>query len=124
MHNPINPDNLSQSELEHLGQNPDELALLDQRITRALEAVPEPYISADFATRVASQLPATLRPESLTPTYYGQKAVFVCMLITLAALIVLAPRTTGNAAFELLEWTLFTQFIALTVWVTIWRRVM
>jgi hypothetical protein len=116
MHNPLNPDNLSQSELEHL----DQLEYLDQRITRALETVPEPHISADFATRVARQLPAA-RPVSLTPTYYGQKAVLICTLVTLAALIAVAIRTPGHASFGLVESLLFAQFIALTVWLSIWR---
>jgi hypothetical protein len=116
--NPLNLDNLSQSASEHFDQNLD---YLDQRITRALESVPEPHIPADFAARVASRLPAR-RPESLTPTYYGQKAVRISMLVTLAALILLAVRTTGHATFGLLESLLFAQFIGLTVWLSIWRH--
>jgi hypothetical protein len=113
MHNPLNPDNLSQSA--------SELEILDQRITRALETMPEPRIPADFASRVASQLPAR-RPDSLTPTHYGQKAVLLSMLVTLAALIVLAVNTTGHASIGLLESLLFAQFIGLTIWLSIWRH--
>jgi hypothetical protein len=112
MHNePVNPDNLSQSAIEHL----------DQRIVCALETAPEPQIAADFASRVASQLPAR-RPVSLTPTHYGQKAILISMLVTLAALIVLAVRTPGHATFGLLESLLFAQFVTLTVWLSIWRH--
>ncbi len=118
MHNnPLNPDTLSQSPSDHQDQLDH---LFDERITRALETIPEPHIPADFAARVASQLPAR-RPESLTPTHYGQKAVFLSMLATLAALIALAVRTPGHATFGLLESLLFAIFITLTVWLSIWR---
>jgi hypothetical protein len=109
--NALNPDNLSQSALEHL----------DQRLIRALETVPEPHIPADFAARVASYLPAR-RPLYLTPTHYGQNAVLIGIMVTLAALLTLALRTSGHAAFGLLESFLLTQFIALTVWLSIWRH--
>jgi hypothetical protein len=108
---PLNHDNLSQSAMERL----------DQRIVRALETAPEPRISADFAARVASQLPAR-RPVSLTPTHYGQKAIVIGMVVTLAALLLLALRSTGHDTFGLLESILFAQFIALTVWISIWRH--
>jgi len=106
MHNdPLNPQNLSPTAAEHL----------DLRITRALEAAPEPHIAADFATRVVSRLPAR-RPVSLTPTHYGQNAMVIGILVTLAALILLALHATGHASFGLLESLLFAQFVALGVW--------
>jgi hypothetical protein len=115
MHNePLNPDNLSHSAMEHATEH------LDQRIVRALETAPEPHIRADFAARVASQLPAR-RPVSLTPTHYGQNATLAGMLVTLAALLALALKPAGHATFGLLESLLFAQFIALAVWFTIWR---
>jgi len=108
---PLNPDKLSQSAMEHL----------DQRIVRALETVPEPQIPADFATRVASRLPARL-PVSLTPTHYGQNAMLIGTVVSLVALLVLALHSTGHAAFGLLESLLFAQFIALAVWLSVWRH--
>ena len=111
---PLNHDNLSQSELEHVDR-------LDQRIVRALETVPEPHIPADFAARVASQLPAE-RPVSLTPTHYGKKAMLIGVVVTLAALLVLALHPTGHATFGLLESLLFAQFIVLTVCLSVWRH--
>jgi hypothetical protein len=107
---PLNPDNLSQSAMEHL----------DQRIVRALETAPEPQIPADFAARVASRLPAR-RPVSLTPTHYGQNAVLIGIVVTLAALVLLALHSTGHATFGLLDSLLFAQFLALAVWFTVWR---
>ena len=116
---PLTPGNLSQSATEHVDY-------LDQRIVRALEAAPEPHIPADFAARVASQLPAR-RPVSLTPTHYGQKAVLVGIVVTLAALLILALystalHSTGHATFGLLESLLSAQFLALAVWFSLWRH--
>jgi hypothetical protein len=108
---PLNPEDLSQSAAEHL----------DQRIVRTLENAPEPQIPADFAARVASQLPGR-RPVSLTPTHYGQNATLAGMLLTLAALLVLAMHSPGHTTFELLESLLSAQFIALAVWLSVWRH--
>ena len=110
MHESLNPDNLSQSAIDQL----------DQRIVRALETAPQPQIPADFAARIASRLPAR-RPVSLTPTYYGKSAMLIGTLVTLAALLALALHPTGNTTFGFLESFLFAQFIALAVWLTVWR---
>jgi hypothetical protein len=110
MHESLNPEDLSQSAIDHL----------DQRIVRALEAAPEPQIPTDFAARVASRLPAR-RPVSLTPTHYGQNTMLAGIVVTLAVLVVLALHSTGHAAFGLLESLLFAQFIVFAVWFTVWR---
>jgi hypothetical protein len=107
---PLNPDNLSQSAMEHL----------DPRIVRALETAPEPQIPADFAARVASRLPAR-RPVS-TPTHYGQNAMLIGTVVSLVALLVLALHSTGRATFGLPESFLLTQFIVLAVWFSVWRH--
>jgi hypothetical protein len=106
----IKPDNSSQSAMEDL----------DQRIVRALETAPRLQVPADFAVRVASQLPSR-RPVSLTPTHYGKNAMLAGIAVTLAALVVLALHSTGDAAFGVLESLLFAQFIAFAVWLTVWR---
>ena len=117
MHNqPPDPDNLSQSAIDHATEEH-----LDQRIVRALETAPQLQIPADFAARVASQLPAR-RPVSLTPTHYGQSAMVIGVVVTLAALVVLALHSTGHATFGLLDSLLFAQFIALAVWLSVWRH--
>jgi hypothetical protein len=108
---PLNRDNLSQSAMEQL----------DQRIVVALESAPELQIPADFADRVASKLPAR-RPVSLTPTHYGQNATLAGTVVTLAALLVLALHSAGHTTFGLLESLLFAQFIALAVWLSVWRH--
>jgi hypothetical protein len=110
---PLNPEDLSQSASQV------DTDRLDQRIVRAIETVPQPRIPADFATRVANQLPAS-RPVSLTPTHYGRYATLIGTVVTLAALVILALHST-HPAFGLLESLLFAQFIALAVWLTVWR---
>lgn len=92
---------------------------LDERLIRALETVPDPQIPADFAARVANRLPAR-RPVSLTATHYGQNAMLLGIVATLAVLLVLA-RTAGHASFGILESFFFAEFIALTVWFSVWR---
>lgn len=108
---------------EPLDQNepmPTATELLDQRIVRALEAAPEVRIPAGFAARVASQLPAR-RPVSLTQTHYGQSALFLGILATLAAMVALAVHTNGHLTFGLPESLLLAQFVALAVWFTVRR---
>jgi len=120
---PLEQDNPSQAQIEHLDQSIEQY--MDQRIVHALEASPQPYIPADFASRVASQLPAR-RPESLTPTHYGRWAMQIATILTLAALLALAvhasDHATGHATFGLVESLLFAQFIALAVCLSVWRH--
>ncbi len=111
----LDHDNLSQSAIDHL----------DQQIVRALEAAPDPEIPADFAARVASRLPAR-RPVALTPTHYGKKTAQIGVVVTFAALLVLALYAAGHASgyatLGLVESLLFAQFLALIVWFTVWRH--
>jgi ABC-type transport system involved in cytochrome c biogenesis permease subunit len=93
---------------------------LDLRILRALETAPSIEIPADFAAQVARQLPAR-RPVSLTPTYYGRNAVFLGMILTLVVLIALSLSNGRHATFGLAESLLLTQFIVLTVWLSVRR---
>jgi ABC-type transport system involved in cytochrome c biogenesis permease subunit len=93
---------------------------LDLRILRALEIAPSIEIPADFAARVARKLPAR-RPVSLTPTYYGRNAVFLGMILTLVVLIALSLSNGRHATFGLAESLLLTQFIVLTVWLSVRR---
>ena len=113
MHESLNPEDLSQSGMEHVAEH------LDQRIVRALETAPRPQIPADFAARVAGQLPAG-RPVSLTPRHYGRYAMLIGTVVTLAALVILSLHST-HPSFGLLESLLFVQFIAMAVWLSVWR---
>ncbi len=104
--------------------SPDALEL-DQRLTRALEAAPKVQIPADFAARVASQVPA--RPVvSLTPTHYGDYAMILGILVTLAAMFIFGLHTPDHTpdrhTFNLVESFLLTDFIGLTVWLSVRRH--
>jgi ABC-type transport system involved in cytochrome c biogenesis permease subunit len=94
---------------------------LDRRVLRALETAPSVEIPTDFAARVASRLPARRRPVSLTPTHYGRTAVFLGMILTLVVLIALTLHNGRHATFGLAESLLLTQFLALTVWLSVRR---
>jgi hypothetical protein len=94
---------------------------LDRRVLRALETAPRIDVPADFAVRVARRLPAR-RPVSLTPTHYGQSAVFLGMILTLVMLIALTLHNGRHATFGLAESLLLTQFLALTVWLSVWHH--
>jgi hypothetical protein len=94
---------------------------LDRRVLRALETAPSFEIPADFAARVARKLPAR-RPVSLTPTHYGQNAVFLGMILTLVVLVALTLHNGRHATFGLAESLLLTQFIVLTVWLSVRRH--
>jgi hypothetical protein len=107
---PLDPEALS----------PNEVRQLDERVVRTLEAAPAMVIPADFAARVASQLPAR-RPVSLTPTHYGERATWVGIVIALAALLVVALHTTNHAVFDVVQALLLTEFIALAVWLSVRR---
>jgi hypothetical protein len=96
--------------------------ILDQRLVRALDAAPEIEIPADFAARVASRLPARPRPVSIATTHYGDKAIFIGILVTLFALVALTLPTAGRATFGLVESFLLAQFLALAVWLSIRRH--
>src|ERR1700679_2388119 len=104
---PIIPDSVSPNVLE-----------LDRRVTGALERAPEVRIADNFAARVLSRVP--VRPlVSLTPTHYGDHAIFLGILVTLVSLFVLGLHTADRHAFDLVESFLLTQFIVLTVWLSV-----
>ncbi|MEI9978795.1 MAG: hypothetical protein WDN23_07275 [Edaphobacter sp.] len=107
-HEQLNPDNSSPAALE-----------LDQRLVRALEAAPEIRIPAGFAARVASQV-APRPMVSSTPTHYGDYAMILGILASLAALFGLYTR--NQHTFDLVETLLLTQFIGLTVWLSLRRH--
>jgi hypothetical protein len=121
---PLNhqPQTMPQTMPQTISQTVTEADRLDQRLTHALETAPDPQVPADFAARVATLLPAR-RPVSLTPTHYGHYSMLASVVILMAALLVLAPRTTDRSVLELsLQWLLCAQFIGLAVWLSTRRR--
>jgi predicted phage tail protein len=92
-------------------------AEMDERLTRALEARPVVDIPADFAARVARQLPER-KPIALTPTHYGRKAMVVCMVVLGAALLVgfVLRGVAVPPMVQVTGWILYAQFLGLVVW--------
>ena len=94
---------------------------LDWRLTRALESAPTPKIPADFAARLAANLP-TRPPASIPATHYGRTAMLIGIFVMLAAMLILAASMANHPVFQLaLECTLFAQFVALILWVSAYR---
>jgi hypothetical protein len=96
---------------------PDADTEMEQRLIRALETRPAVQIPADFAARVASQLPER-RPIALTPTHYGHKAMMICMVVLGIALLATFALhgITVPPAVQVTGWILYAQFLALVVW--------
>ncbi len=92
-------------------------AEMEQRLTRSLEARPAVNVSADFAVRVARQLPER-RPIALTPTYYGRKAMMVCMVVLGVALLIgfVMRGVAVPPMVHVIAWILYAQFLGLVVW--------
>jgi hypothetical protein len=92
------------------------LDLLETRILLALETAPEPEIPADFAARVARQLPS--RPAVvLTPKRNGQRAAVACLVVLLGLMLAFAHRATGTSLYWFLLESIFcAQFALLAVW--------
>jgi hypothetical protein len=89
---------------------------LETRIIRALETAPQPDIPANFAARVANQLPP---PPTLilTPGRYGYRAGLVCLVVLLGLLLAFAHRATGASLFwTAIESIFCAQFALLAVW--------
>lgn len=90
---------------------------MEQRLIRVLETRPAVAIPADFATRVAGQLPKR-RPIALTPTFYGRRVMMVCMVV-LGVALVLGFALHGLTVAPMVQvtgWLLYVQFLALVVW--------
>jgi hypothetical protein len=98
----------------------------DQRLTRALEMVPEPAVPADFSARLASRLPAKspIPGRPAQTTHYGQSAIWISMVVLLAVLLASA-HTVSHSTFALtLQWTLCAQFVLLAVWLSTRRHLL
>ncbi|HTC76519.1 MAG TPA: hypothetical protein VK684_13145 [Edaphobacter sp.] len=92
-------------------------AEMDRRLTRALEARPVVDIPANFAARVARQLPER-KPIELTPTHYGRRAMVVCMVVLGVALLVgfVLLGAAVPPMVQVIGWILYAQFLGLVVW--------
>jgi hypothetical protein len=88
---------------------------LEERVTRALERVPEVTIPADFAARVAGRLPER-RAFVARPARYGLMAMRIGMAVLVLSLVVVAMHSAGRGVFVIaLEWVLCAELAALAV---------
>jgi hypothetical protein len=89
---------------------------LDRRIILALETAPRPEIPADFAARIAAQLPPRVTVV-LTPGRYGQRAAVACLVVLLPLMLAIAHRATGTSLYWFsIELIFCAQFALVAVW--------
>jgi hypothetical protein len=90
---------------------------LDSRIVLALETAPRTDVPANFAAKIARQLPARSVPE-LTPRRYGQRAAVACLLALPVLMLAFVPRATGTSVYWFSIESIFAaQSALLAVWV-------
>ncbi|GGA75431.1 hypothetical protein GCM10011507_28490 [Edaphobacter acidisoli] len=102
------------------------LQALDTKIVQALEMQPEVAIPANFAARVASQVPvrrsAIRRAVLLRPTHYGLKAMVASLVALAVILVALLANHFGHTAIgQVMEWIIYSQFLLLAVWFGVYR---
>lgn len=93
--------------------------ILEARIVLELERVPDLSVSIpeDFAARVAAQVPNRKAVASGPASHYGYTLMGVSLVVLFVAMLVLAARGFGSSTIGLaVEWSLFIQFLAITVW--------
>ena len=95
-----------------------EAMLLEARVVRALERVPEPVradLAEDFAARVAARVPAR-RVVAVRRTQYGRRVAMVALAVMLVALVALTPRSAHESVLRMtMEWVLCAQVLVLGV---------
>lgn len=99
-----------------------------KRLVRMLEAAPEITVPDDFASRVMQKIPQVparryvLRRPLPASSRYGRAAVVCALLILVAAMALLAPRSSGSPTWLLIQALLFVQLCGLLVWVGVGAR--
>jgi hypothetical protein len=102
----------------------NEVDSMDARLTRALERKPAVAVLAEFAARVAAQVPVRRAIAVPTPRY-GLMAARIGMGLLLLALVGLAMRSTVHTVFGVaLEWILCAELAGLALWLSgVWKPV-
>ncbi len=116
-------EEMTPEELEALAREMEDRAF-DARIIAELERVPDlsTAIPVEFAARVAAQVPArraVVVPVSVLEheTHYGRTAMWVCVAVLFAALIVAAAKGLSHSTMgTVVEWTLYAQFLGIVIW--------
>jgi uncharacterized membrane protein len=90
---------------------------VEDRLTRALERVPEVTIPTGFAARVAAQVPKR-REMAARPARYGWMAMRISMAVLVIALVAVAMHMgQRSSVFGItMEWMLCAELVGLAVW--------
>lgn len=91
---------------------------LDAMLTEALERSPEVKIPADFAARVAANVPKR-RTVQLHPGRYGWRGGLVALAMLLGLLFSMAPQFYSSTLWAGIELLFCLQFAALLVWLVL-----
>lgn len=91
----------------------------DAQFERALNTPPEVTITADFAARVASQMPAPAMVPGLRYRW-AQRLAVVCGLLLIAALLLASSQKL--ATFTLTESIMAMELALITLWLVYRRR--
>jgi hypothetical protein len=104
---------------EHTMNHPEDPQSLDARITLALETAPEPQVPADFAARLAAQLPA-IPSVAVTPRRYGRRAAIGCVVFLLALLLLFALHpAVASPLWNAVESIFCLQLALIAVWLAV-----
>jgi hypothetical protein len=89
---------------------------MNAKIILALETAPRAGIPADFAARVAVNLPAR-EALVLTPGRYGRWAVVACLVMLPGLMMAFTPQAAGTSLYWFLTESILTaQSVLLALW--------
>lgn len=89
---------------------------IDRRVADVLERAPAVNIPADFAVRVAGQVPAR-GAVAVRGSRYGWMAARICLAVLLIAIVLMALRASDRRAINIaLEWILCGELVGLSMW--------
>lgn len=95
---------------------------MEERLERALDAVPVVTVPEGFALRVAGKVPAGVQARVrgvAVATRVGSRVAWGMVGLLLVAIFVLAPSSGGTGMRHWLEFSLELEFVALTVWLSV-----
>ena len=104
------------------GERMDVGEAIDRRVADVLERVPAVNIHADFAARVAGQVPAR-GAVAVRGSRYGWMAARICVAVLLIAIVAVAMRASDRRTINIaLEWILCGELVGLSMWMGgVWR---
>jgi hypothetical protein len=95
---------------------------LDDRLTRALEAVPQVSIPEDFARHVLAHMPARPAPRATLPETLPARpsiGLRVCMAGLLVLFVAMLAISRRSGVSHLVEYACVAEFVLLTLWLSL-----